>query len=168
MASQTSTGHQQSSNCYVNCQLRLTSQLISAEWLSSFTWAISSPVSKTIENSRETARPRWLCLTLKSFLFSCSGWALGLGGAGWIIFSSAVVHSQHPSCSSETQWVICSITNYSFRFLQICKSVYAIHCSTAYAQITYVYVYMHRYYKYPGGSSMELTWVNFSCQEFSL
>lgn len=73
MASQTSTGHQQSSNCYVNCQLRLTSQLISAEWLSSFTWAISSPVSKTIENSRETARPRWLCLTLKSFLFSCSG-----------------------------------------------------------------------------------------------
>lgn len=89
----------------------MTSQLISAEWLSSFTWAISSSVSKTIENSRMTARPRQLYLTLKSFRFSCSGCALPcLGGAGWLMFSSAVAHSQHSSCLSEIQWVICSIT----------------------------------------------------------
>lgn len=70
-------GHQQSSNCYVNCrnscQLKLTSQLISAERLSSFTQAISSLVSKTVDNSRVTVTAQQFCLTLKSLWFSSLG-----------------------------------------------------------------------------------------------
>lgn len=43
------------------------------QWLSSFTWAISSLVSKTVGNGRVTARPQWFCLTLKSPWFSYLG-----------------------------------------------------------------------------------------------
>ena len=70
-------GHQQSSNCNVNCrnpcQLKLTSQLISAERLSSFTRAISSLASKTVDNSRVTGRPQQFWLALKSPWFPCFG-----------------------------------------------------------------------------------------------
>lgn len=62
--------HQQSSYCYGSRtnsrQLQLTSQLVSAEWLSSFTWAISSLLSKAVDNSRVTVGSQQFCLTLKS------------------------------------------------------------------------------------------------------